>query len=342
MAFKFLGFNTSPFPKEYQNQVGINVLGAFRNWFQGKTGSGLTDAQVQQNAFQERMANTQYQRGVEDMKAAGLNPALLYGQGASPAPSPSGADVGSPSFSFQEAVNALMLPKQLEQMSANIELAKSNADKNRADADLMRQNLDFNSQLFDLRKQGQELSNQLTSETIENTKVLRNEIGENIKLLQKKQLTEDEVKLLTEAQKNLANMQEKELATLLPFKEKELNARTVQEAAAAKFSSVQAGIQAGLWRMGYFDAQFNELQEAIRQRSTSADAQEVIKGINELRLKMANGEFIDTSSLKWWQIGQRIDAHAMNKFYEYISTAAIAVNGNPLGAAASVGAAAVK
>lgn len=342
MAFKFLGFNTSPFPKEYKNQVGINVLGAFRNWFQGKTGSGLTDSQVEQNAFQERMANTQYQRGVEDMKAAGLNPALMYGQGASPAPSPSGASVGSPDFSFQEAVNALMLPKQLEQMSANIELLKSNTDKNKADADLMRQNLDFNSQLFDLRKQGQELSNQLTSETIENTKVLRVELEENIKLLQKKQLTEDEIKLLTEAQKNLANMQEKELATLLPFKEKELNARTAQEAAAAKFSAVQAGIQAGLWRMGYFDAQFEELQEAIRQRSTSADAQEVIKGINELRLKMANGEFIDTSSLKWWQIGERIDAHAMNKFYQYISTAAIAVNGNPLGAAATVGAAAVK
>ena len=69
-------------------QKGVN---AFKNWIRGQTGSGLTEAQIAQNDYQTQMANTQYQRGVEDMKSAGLNPALMYGQGASPAPSPSGA-----------------------------------------------------------------------------------------------------------------------------------------------------------------------------------------------------------------------------------------------------------
>lgn len=67
--------------------------------------------------FQEKMSSTSWQRGVADMEAAGLNPALAYGKGGATAPSGSMAaqdDVATP------AVGSAMQAKRLTQELKNM------------------------------------------------------------------------------------------------------------------------------------------------------------------------------------------------------------------------------
>jgi hypothetical protein len=84
--------------------------------------------------FQERMSNTQYQRTVADMEAAGLNPAMMFGSGAGGLSSPTGAtakgEAGAPSYDVGEmnmigtALSNKLLKKQLEKEKYNLKYYK--------------------------------------------------------------------------------------------------------------------------------------------------------------------------------------------------------------------------
>lgn len=95
------GQNTFQSKTNRQNmlmQMGYNTLGAIQqgiyNHIEQNAAMQYNSAEALANRnFQERMSNTAYQRAVEDMRKAGLNPILAYAQGGASTPGGSGATI---------------------------------------------------------------------------------------------------------------------------------------------------------------------------------------------------------------------------------------------------------
>ncbi|AXH77006.1 MAG: DNA pilot protein [Microviridae sp.] len=76
--------------------LGSAATGAFNYGSTQSTNEANLQIAREQMAFQERMANTAYQRGMADMRAAGLNPILAYQKGGAQSPSGAMANMVAP------------------------------------------------------------------------------------------------------------------------------------------------------------------------------------------------------------------------------------------------------
>ena len=96
--------------------VAANLVGTAVSGFLGYKGAQDTNKTNQREAqknrdFQERMRNTQWQSAVEDMRQAGINPALAYQKG--PNAAPGGSQAAPAVDKISSALQAVQMKKQL-------------------------------------------------------------------------------------------------------------------------------------------------------------------------------------------------------------------------------------
>lgn len=106
-------------------------ISAFANWKgqhdANKMNWHIANAQM---AFQERMANTQWQRGVADMKAAGINPMLAVSQGGAAAPGGASAQMQN------ELAPAIASAMEYKRMRAEVDNLEETNQKIKSDTAL--------------------------------------------------------------------------------------------------------------------------------------------------------------------------------------------------------------
>lgn len=115
--------------------AGVSLLGSAIDAF-GQHQANQANARMaqQQMEFQERMSNTSYQRAVADIRAAGLNPALAYGQGGANSPTGSTAAMQNVMGGMKNsAAAAAQTFNEIRGQQLNQELTAAQIDKTRVE-----------------------------------------------------------------------------------------------------------------------------------------------------------------------------------------------------------------
>lgn len=110
---------------------------------QSKGQSDINQANItqakEQTAFQERMSSTAYQRATEDMRQAGLNPMLAYGQGGASAPQGAQGQLANAAPEIGKPImEQLMNAAELKAINTTTDKTKQDTETAKAQQDLLK------------------------------------------------------------------------------------------------------------------------------------------------------------------------------------------------------------
>lgn len=289
-----------------------NLSGALDNFGAKITGSRLTRAEQQANAFNAEQAelayqrsleadSTLYQRRVADMSAAGVNPMIAAGgisSGSVTSSPASSVNPGSGSFNLGSLLSFLMLPSQLKSMKAERNLMDANAKKAAADAARAEADASFIRE----QERGANIVNNIREATsqaqIESANLepklkalgadkIRKEmdgIEANIKVLAEQQNTEQEKAAYYQAAAMASQVNSYVAAAMLPYNQMLAAAKTQNERAQASLAAVHEAYQQGIIDSGY-------IQSMAREMAANAGKAENAEVISDIATALRTGKY---------------------------------------------------